>query len=758
MFKKTLIFAVVALIGDVVLAQKIIEGSVYDENTKEPIPYVNIFWADNTTSGVASDINGKFALKNELAKSRKLILKCVGYSSDTILITPNMENVKAYLKNETTSLGTVSIQGRQTSSYVDKLSLENTSGITKEGLKHLACCNLGESFENSASIDVGYTDAVSGSKQIQLLGLTGVYSQLLLENVYFLRGLSAPFGLGYVPGSWMDGISISKGVATVKQGYETITGMINLEYEKPQKGDPFFLNVYANSEARGEINAKANHKFNDRLSTGLLAHGSYNGLYSYDHAGMSHQGTGDGFMDNPKQGQFNIVNRWNYEIPNGLCSQTLVNYTHDYRQGGQMDFTPSMRGNNSVYGLGGKVDRLYFFTKNGSPIGKTASFGTQFAATYFKQDAYYGLTNYMGRESDIYFNGLINQLVSGGHYVDYGVSFRYSDQSEDLFSKPYLAALPFISNTNANKDNFFRREIVPGAFGQFTFVYGEKFLTTAGIRYDYNSFYENHIITPRLHFRWTIAKDLILRGATGKGYRTANIIADNFGLLASSRNIVIQDNKLLKMEDAYNAGLNLVKTFKAWGGRDFTIMADYYYTNFVNQVVMDLEQGPNYAIFYNLDGKSYSHAAQLDIMFSPLERFDITLAGRYNDVKTTYNGMLIEKPYTSKLKGLIVLSYRTKYDKWTFDLTTQFNGKQRIPLNVGDVQGYSDPYIFMLAQITRKFKYVDVYVGSENLTNYTQKTPVIGADQPFSPSFDASVVYAPIMRRTFYAGLRWSVK
>jgi hypothetical protein len=559
----------------------------------------------------------------------------------------------------------------------------------------------------------------------------------------------------------MEGISISKGVATVKQGYETVTGMINLEYEKPQRGDLFFLNLYTNSDLRGEINTKTNIKINDKLSTGLLLHGSYNGLYTYDHAGMMGGMTGDGFMDNPKQGQFNIVNRWNYEVPNGLCSQSLINYTHDYRLGGQMDFASDMRGNDSIYGLGGKVDRLYFFTKNGAPLSKNSSFGTQLSGTYFKQDAFFGLTNYKAQESDIYFNALINKEVRGGHYVDFGVSFRYSDQREDLFSKPYLyptAATVFNSNSPAIKDNFFREEIVPGAFGQFSFVYGTQFLATGGLRYDYNSFYDKHIITPRLHFRWSIADDLVLRGAAGKGYRTANIIADNFGLLASSRDIIIKNDEFLKIEDAYNAGLNLVKTFKIWGGRELTIMADYYHTNFVNQIVMDLDQNANQAIFYNLDGSSYSNSAQIDIMVEPIERFSITLAGRYNDVKTTYNGTLMEKPYTSKFKGLVVLSYRTKYDKWTFDFTTQFNGKQRLPLNVGQEQGYSDPYIFMLAQITRKFKYFDIYVGSENLTNYTQDVPVIGADQPFSQNFDASVVYAPIMRRTFYAGLRWSIK
>ncbi|MDR1005968.1 MAG: TonB-dependent receptor [Bacteroidales bacterium] len=758
MTKRTLyIFTLLVFCGVKMSAQQTITGNVYDDNTKEPIPYVNIIWL-GTTNGAASDINGHFALTRPQQSAKKLVFKCIGYAADTLFISPNMKAVKVYLVPESTSLGVTNVEGRQSSTYVDKMSLEAKQSITQEGLKHLACCNLGESFENSASVDVGYSDAVSGSKQIQLLGLTGVYSQLLLENVYFLRGLSAPFGLGYVPGSWMEGISISKGVATVKQGYETVTGMINLEYEKPQKGDPFFLNLYANSEARGEINAKANHKFNDKLSTGILLHGSYNGLYSYDHAGKSATGTGDGFMDNPKQGQFNIVNRWDYEVPNGICSQTLINYTHDYRQGGQMNFKPSMRGNDSVYGLGGNVDRIYFFTKNGAPLSNTSSFGTQIAGTYFRQDAFFGQTDYMAREGDIYFNGLVNMQVRGGHYVDFGASFRYTDQREDLLSRPYIGAIAFNSNDNAVKDNFFRQEIVPGAFGQFTFVYGDKFLATLGARYDYNSFYNAHIFTPRLHFKWAIAKDFILRGAAGKGYRTANIIADNFGLLASSRDIIIKNNERLKMEDAYNAGLNLMKVFKIWGERDLTIMLDYYHTNFVNQVVMDLDQDPHQAIFYNLDGKSYSNSVQLDITAEILPRFDITLAARYNDVKTTFHGTLMEKPYISKFKGLIVLSYRTKYDKWMFDLTTQFNGKQRIPLNLGEKQGYSNPYIFMLAQITRKFKHFDIYIGSENLTNYTQEVPVIGADRPFSNAFDASVVYAPIMQRTFYAGLRWTIK
>lgn len=725
-------------------AQSKVDGTVYDLKTNEKLAYVNLFWL-NTNKGTSTDINGKFSL-NANSKNNKLVLSYIGYYNDTIEVKPNSKDIKLYLKENTTLLKQVTINERKQSSFMSKMSIEQKEVISSEGLKHLACCNLGESFENTASVDVGYSDAVSGSKQIQLLGLTGVYSQLLLENMPFLRGLSAPFGLGYVPGSWMESISISKGVANVLNGYETVTGQINLEYDKPMNADPFFLNLYMNSELKGELNLKSNIKINDRLYTGLLLHSSLN-WQEIDHLGM------DGFMDYPKQSQFNVANRWQYEGKK-FHSHTLVNYLHERRTGGQLGFKHDMKGDTSLYGLGGDVDRLHFFTKNGWMIGHSGSIGTQITGTYFKNNQFFGLNNYMGEQGDLYGNFIFANETRHAHQYTVGLSMRYTNLKED-----YLAngnGTFFNSSNSPFKNAFFKEEVVPGAFGQFSFIYGQKFTATAGLRYDYNSHYQESLITPRFHFRWKIMEDLILRGAAGKGYRSANVIADNFGILASSRQIIINED--LKMEDAFNGGLNIHKSFKTKDEREFSITMDYYYTNFLNQVVMDLDQDPRKAIFYNLDGKSYSNSFQMDVKLEPVKSFTITLAGRYNDVKTTYNGELAEKPYVSKLKGLVVLSYKTKYDKWMFDLTTQFNGKQRIPLNLGAKQGYSDPYIFMLGQVTRKFKNFDVYVGCENITNYVQETPIIGADRPFSNNFDASVVYAPVMGRLFYAGLRLTIK
>ncbi len=740
--KRFSLLLIALVFGSSLFAQKKIEGAVYDSKTNEKLPYVNLIWL-NTKKGTSTDSLGNFSLNLD-PKIKKLVVSYIGYYNDTLLVDKPMSDVKIFLKENSTMLNTISINERKQSSFFSKISVEQKEVISSEGLKHLACCNLGESFESTASVDVGYSDAVSGSKQIQLLGLTGVYSQILLENMPFLRGLSAPFGLGYVPGTWMESISISKGVANVLHGYETVTGQINLEYDKPMNSDPLFLNLYLNSELKGELNLKSNIKLNDRLYTGLFLHSSLN-WQEIDKLGK------DGFMDYPRQSQFNIANRWQYEGKK-FHSHSLVNYLHERRTGGQLGFKHDMRGDTSLYGLGGDVDRLHFFTKNGWVVGHSGSIGTQLTGTYFKNNQFFGLNNYMGEQGDIYGNFIFANETPHAHQYSIGASMRYTNLKED-----YLAnGNGTLFNSSLYGDAFNKEEIVPGVFGQFSFIYGTKFTATAGLRYDYNSHYEKSLITPRLHFRWKIMEDLILRGAAGKGYRSANLIADNFGILASSRQIIINED--LKMEDAFNGGLNIHKSFKTKDDREFSITMDYYYTNFFNQVVMDLDQDPHKAIFYNLDGKSYSNSFQMDVLLEPVKSFTITLAGRYNDVKTTYNGVLTEKPYVSKLKGLVVLSYKTKYDKWMFDLTTQFNGKQRIPNNIGDKQGYSAPYIFMLGQITRKFKHFDIYAGCENITNYTQETPVIGADRPFSNMFDASVVYAPIMGRMFYAGFRLTIK
>ena len=645
------------------------------------------------------------------------------------------------------TLGSVSVRGTHERSFQKLTSVEQTEVITQEGLRGLACCNLGDSFENSASVDVGYADAITGTKQIQLLGLTSVYSQMMLENIPLLRGIASSQGLGYVPGQWLQSISVSKGTGTVKYGYESITGTINLEYEKPDVADPVSINLFANSDLKSEITAKFNLPINEKLSTGLYLFGGYNGYMPIDRHGH------DGYMDVPMQTQLNAVNRWSYHGDNGWHSLTLLNVTHEDRLGGHVDFTRDQRGSTSVYGFGCSTNRVHFFTKNGIPLNDKSSIGTHLSGTYHNQQLFYGLSDYNGTQKDFYANLLYETDVAGFSTLGAGASFRYSDIEEQLLYRPYLMAQA-LSNDSLPWGRL--QESVAGAYGEYTFKIGTLISATAGLRYDYNSGFGRHLVTPRLNVRWEPVSQFIIRASAGRGFRAPNLIADNFGIMASSRTIHVVG--ALPLEESWNGGINLNKTFALDGKRKLKITADYYRTQFVSQLVAYYDQDPNQVWFYALDGKSYSNVIQLDVNVEPLERFDITLAGKYNDVKCTYNGQLMDKPYTSKWKGLLVLSYHTPYEKWRFDLTTQLNGPQRLPKNVSSHQGYTSPYVYMLGQVTRKFKNSELYVGVENLTNYVQHDPIAGFDQPFTTAFDASVVYAPLMGRMWYIGFRYTVQ
>lgn len=674
------------------------------------------------------------------------------------LLLPALMPAGLRAQEDTTSLGNirtlpqVRVRSHHERSFQKLSSVEQSEVITADGLKGLACCNLGESFENSASVEVGYSDAVSGSKQIQLLGLTGIYSQMMLENIPFLRGTLAPYGLGYVPGQWLESISVSKGAGTVKNGYESITGTINLEYEKPHRGNRLTANLYGNSDGKAELTAKTNFQLTDKLYMGFYLFGTHNFL-SVDHLPADSQGGHDGYRDFPLQTQLNLVNRWYYEGDNGFRSITLVNYTHQQSLGGEVDFTWAMRGNDSVYGFGGNTDRVHFFTKNGKPLGEKASLGTQIALSHARQESFYGLNEYNSRQTDLYANVLVDAEVGAWSNVSGGASLRYSDVVEELYSRPYLDAQPWRNDTLGWGS---LKEVLPGLFGEYTLKLGTLFTTTAGLRYDYNSAFRRHLLTPRLHLRWEPVETFVIRASAGRGFRAANVVADNIGMLASSRIVCVVGE--IGLEESWNGGVNFNKTFSLGEERKMRITADFYHTEFVNQLVADYDQSPNEVWFYNLQGRSFSDVAQVDLNLEPIRNFEVTLAGKLNCVKTTYHGVLMDKPYTSKWRALLVLTYHSAFDKWRFDLTTQINGPQRLPLNVSSHNGYSSPYVYMLGQVTRKFKRYEIYAGVENITGYTQHQPIAGYDQPFSRNFDASVVYAPLMGRLFYVGLRYNVR
>ncbi len=637
------------------------------------------------------------------------------------------------------------LQSRKPTAYVSSLSTLNTLNIGTKELAKAACCNLSESFETSPSVDVSYADAVTGIKQIQLLGLSGNYTQITTENAPEIRGLAGSYGLTFIPGPWIEGIQLTKGTGSVANGYESIAGQINIEEKKSDKMDKLYVNTYANNLGRLEANVIIPKKINENWSTALLTHTNGVGIKTDDNK--------DGFLDIPLGRQFNAINRWKYANTSGLVAQFALKALNDKRQAGQIDFNPEIdKLTTKKYGVGINVEQYAFTGKLGYVFPQQAykSIGFVFSANTFSNDSYYGLTKYDGKQNALYAN-LIYQSILGTtiHKYRTGLSFTNDGYNETF-----------------NNINYKRTETTNGAFLEYTYTPTDKFTAVAGLRIDYHNQF-GLFTTPRIHLKYDFNPKTNLRFSAGSGFRTANIFAENTAVFVSSRkyNIVNPSNNYgygLNPEKAWNYGFNFIHNFKL-SERAASLSLDLYRTDFVNQVVTDLDTNSQQINFYNLTGKSFSNSLQAEFNYELLKKLDVRLAYRWLNVQTNYNGVMLSKPLIAQHRAFINLAYETN-NKWKFDFTTQWLSKKRLPNTTSNPQtkqmgAYSPSFIQIAAQITKQFSEKwDVYIGGENLTNYTQQNLFIDGDQPFSPYFDGSMVWGPVNGAIIYIGMRFKIK
>lgn len=707
---------------------EIISGRVFgiEDGVKKPLPKASISII-GTNQGTFTDNNGYF--KMELPpKAHYIVVSFVGYERDTIHVHDYEGDIEIVLKQnlKTETINVVSDKAAVEVSLSSPVKIET---ITSKGLHKAACCNLAESFEVSPSVDVEYSDAISGAKRIQLLGLAGTYSQIMIEKVPSLRGLGSIYGLLYVPGPWMESIQVSKGSASVTTGFESITGQINIEYKKPENYEPTHLNVYADVMGRGEFNAYHTFRFDDKLSTMFLAHANYF-RNTLDH-------NNDSFLDKPKVSMLNLQNRWKYqgEIYESVSGiRALV----EDREGGQKGFFSN--NNSDYYGIEVKTQRYEAFTKNGFIFNEEpfTSLGTIAAFTHHKQESTYGKRFYNGEQNSFYTNILYQFEPFEDNGLTIGTSYQYDNYIERL-----------------NDSSMNKYESIPGLLAEWNFSSIHDLTILLGLRADFPNGYKT-FITPRFHLRYKFDEKTTFRASIGKGYRLAHIYAENVAFLASSRKFELKEK--LKPEEAWNYGLNISTVIDLFGV-DFTLNTEYYRTDFINQTITDLDTDPHSIYFYNLKGTSYSNSFQIDLQFEPISKLVLTTAYRLNDVRTTYNGKLQSKALQSPHKGYFNLMYDTPDNGWNFDLTIEYNGGGRLPNteqnpeNLRLAKNFPD-FTIINAQITKRFKAFDLYIGGENLTDFVQKNPILDAANPFSNYFDSSMIWGPIIGRMFYAGIR----
>ena len=737
-----------------------IKGKVVEQNKegKTGLPGANVHWA-GTTEGIVTDENGNFKIKWN--KSGKLVASFIGYRADTIAVKHSDRQVEIVLASGET-LDEVKVMTRGNTTIMSTKGPLIEQVITGEELCKAACCNLGESFTTNASVDVAYADAVTGAKQIQLLGLTGKYVQMMTENMPNFRGISALYGLNYVPGPWMSAISVSKGAGSVINGYEAIAGQISVDYKKPPTSEKIFVNGYGSSEGMIEFNANTGIKLNDKWSTALLVHG--------DWLTMQHDANKDGFMDMPEKTQYNVMNRWEYKT-DAWFLQFGGKFLDETRIGGQKGFKKDMRdrwGSGALYGIGIDSRRYEGFLKLGylMPEYENTSMAVLVNYTDHDQDSYYGARDYQARQQTVFANYIFQSIFGNNVNQKYSAGISYNFDRYDESFNDFLVA----TQQKTGTVGFDRSERVAGAFFQYTGAFWEKLTVMAGIRYDYHNIFGG-FVTPRLHVAYAPDEMTMLKFSAGQGARTANILADNGYLLASANSIYV-NNKLLAdhpeelnkldMEKAWNFGVQLNRKFILFG-RMLNINLDYYRTDFTNQVVVDNETQVGKVNFYNLDGDSYSNCYQVEVKYELIPRLDVLGAYRYNDVKSTIGGELKRAALQSKFKGLLNLSYYTNMKKWQFDFTTQFNGPGRIPVSPAmpqsdQVSDQFDSFRIMNAQVTKFFRKWSIYAGCENIGDFMQHHPIIGAADPWGSSFDSSKIWGPVHGRKFYVGIRFGLE
>ncbi len=736
---KNYILALMGFIGGLPCAvaqtTPVVTGVVTNE-LEELLIGAAVYWK-NTQTGTTTDTAGHFILP-AMGREATLVVKYVGYTPVEVQVLPT-ENKLWIEVTGATQLQTMTVTEHSFGNTMSTLDPRNVEHVTSKELRRAPCCNLSESFQTNGAIDVSYPNAVTGVKEIQLLGLRGIYSQFLVENRPTMTGIATPFAFEYIPGTWLAGVDLAKGASSVKNGYTGITGQVNADLVKPMTDKPLFVNAFTSTEGRGELNVHLNRKVNKNLANGLLLHGSF--------VQNKWDMNDDNFRDSPNRQQLNALYRVQYDGPLG-CAQINIQALTDRRQGGQFNISPgatelfSVDQNNDRVEVWGKYGREGVFGKPYNQIGNIAS------VSWHRTSALYGHNTYEAKQQSVYWTTLFESIIgTTNHKYVIAPSLQYDDIQEFV-----------------NESNLSRREAVPGVMAEYTYSHPNldleipDLVVVLGARTDWNSRF-GWLFTPRMSAKYNFTAKNVLRVSAGRGYRSPNLIAENISLLASNRSLDFASD--IGIEAAWNYGANYTHNFKV-AGREASISADIYRTDFTQQVVVDVERDYSKVFFYNLNGKSYSNSFLVNLQYNVLPGLDIKLAGKWNDVRATYfENKLRTVPLVARLRGLVTVDYTTPNKKWLFNMHAQIVGPQRLPDNSQVPHEYrhdfpetSPTFALWNIQITRHWDKFEIYVGGENLTGFQQHHAIIAANEPWSPYFNGSQIWAPMMRQIGFVGVR----
>jgi outer membrane receptor for ferrienterochelin and colicin len=717
-----------------------ISGMIYEQNAKgklQPLIGANVYLSE-TLEGTATDKDGYFLFRRpDDLKSEIIVISYTGYSNDTIDMAG--QSVVSVVLKTNFIMDEVEIVHKRKSTQVSFIDPIKVQTIGEKELCKAACCNLSESFETNPSVDAGATDAVTGTKKIEMLGLAGPYVQVTRENMPYIRGLAAVYGFSYTPGTWIESIQLNMGTGSVVNGPESMTGQINVEVKKPELSEKLNINLFANMAGRFEGNLNHSSKINEKWSTGLLLHGNYQNRIQ--------DRNDDNFQDMPDNTQLIAMNRWRYKSDNGVFAQFGVKGTYINKSSGQIS------SNDNLYNLRWRADVKTERIEGWTKIGKIfkdrpyASVGLQLSASHHNQTGLFGNRIYDGMQSSAYANLIYQTIIRDTkHNIKFGASYQFDKFNELVGANTYE-----------------RNEGMAGLFSEYQFVPNDKWTLVLGLRADYHNLF-GAFFTPRIHMKFNPAETTSIRMIAGRGQRTASIFAENIGLFASNREIIIHDQNNdtpygLGKESAWNIGANFTKEFMI-NGRSTVFGVDYYYTTFSDQVIVDYDVNPQEVHFYNLAGTSYSHSIQTQIDMEVFDGFDLRMAYRYNNPKTDYVGGNNIRPLISKQRAFVNIGWELG-NGWIYDVTSNWQSSKRIPFTDQNPEEFqfdtvSPSFITFNSQISKTIrKGFDIYLGGENLLDYRQENAILSNDNPFNEYFDSSLIWGPVQGRVVYLGLRY---
>ena len=713
----------------------LIQGA--DGSQKKPIYGAKIKLLQAKTGAVSRE-DGTFELVLPKELPDTLVISAFGYNPDTLIVSKKDRftalNILLYSDK---LLPEILIEYRKNGHSISRLKTLHVEELTAIELRKAACCNLSESFETNASVDVNITDAVSGAKKIQMMGLDGVYTQIQMENIPYLRGLESAFGLSSLSGTWIESIQITKGTGNVVNGYESMAGLVNLELKKPDEMEKIYLNVYQNIFGRSEFNFNKGIILNPKWSTGFLGHVSS----TYGNIDRNK----DAFRDLPTGDNTAFMNRWAYKGKK-MEAQFGINFYRDRKVGGQTSFFRNEENQVDTVNYGVLIN-----SKHIDIYGKTGFFGKRpmqslgivYNIKHQEIDGFFGLKNFSGLEKRGYINVIYDDIIgTSDHTIKIGTSFVAIDISQK-------------ADTLSQK----RMELVPGIFAEYTYT-GRRLTGVFGSRYDYHSIFGEQF-SPRVHLKYLLSEMTDLRFTAGKGWRVPNFIIDNISLLASSKQWIAPSET--KPEISWNIGGSLVHEMKIFE-RKASISLDFYHTRFENQLIVDRDDAINAIVFSNLKNSSFSNSFQTEFSFSLIKNLDIRLAYKFLDVEAKYGNEMRQQVMIPRQRGFVNIAYITRNKRWEYDFTCSVFSPSRLPIQrdmTNDTLLISDMkspiYAMINAQITHIYKKFDFYLGGENLTNSTQKNPIIDAANPFGSKFDATNIYMPITGINIYVGIRYAI-